>query len=87
MIDCSAFHGFWVRLPPSHAAFVGAEAFLLCSWSLAERAATVGTDISSHRLFLLYRNADVISAAVGLDGVFGHTEIGGDSGIAVASTA
>jgi len=47
----------------------------------------VGAGISGYRQFLLYRNADVISAAVGLDGVFGHTEIGGDSGIAVTFTA
>jgi len=47
----------------------------------------VGTGISGYRQFLLYRNADVISAAVGLDGVFGHIEIGGDSGVAVTFAA
>ena len=87
MIDGSSIHGFRVFRPPRHAALVGAEAFLLCSRSLTERAATVGTSVSSHGSFLLYRNADVISAAVGLDGVFGYAEIGGDSGVAVAFAA
>ena len=87
MIDSSAVHGFWVRLPPSHAALVRTEAFLFRSRRVPKWNSAVGAGISGYRQFLLYCNADVISAAVGLDGVFGHTEIVGDSGVAVASAA
>ena len=54
---------------------------------MSERTSAVITNASGDSLFLLYRNADVISAAVGLDGVFGYAEIGGDSGVAVAFAA
>jgi len=49
--------------------------------------AAVGTGVSGYGLFLLYRNADVISAAVGLNGVFGYAEIVGDSGVALTFAA
>ena len=54
---------------------------------MSERTSAVITNASGDNLFLLYRNADVISAAVGFDSVFGYVEIGSDSGVAVASAA
>ena len=86
MIYGSAVHGFRVCLPPSHTALVRTEAFLFRSRRVPKWDSAVGAGISGYRQFLFYRNADVISAAVGLDGVFGHTEIGSDSGIAVTFT-
>ena len=76
-----------MRLPPIHTALVGAKAFLFRPLRMSERTSAVITNASGDNLFLLYRNADVISAAVGLDGVFGYAEIGGDSGVAVAFAA
>ena len=35
------------------------------------------------RILLFYRNADIVSAAIGFDGVFGYAEIVGNSGIAL----
>jgi len=54
---------------------------------MSERISAVGTGVSGYGLFLLYRNADVIPAAVGLDGVFGYAEIVGDSGVAFTFAA
>ena len=87
MIYGSAVHGLRVCLPPSHTALVRTKPFLLRTPCVLKRDFAVGTGISSCRQFSLYRNADVISAAVRLDGVFGHTEIGGDSGVAVTFAA
>jgi len=87
MIYGSAVHSLRVCLPPSHTALVRTEPFLLRTSHVLKWDSAVGTGISGHRQFLVYRNADVISAAVGLDGVFGHTEIGSDSGIAVTFAA
>ena len=36
---------------------------------------------------MLYRNDDIVSAAVRLDGVFGYAEIIGNSGVALTFTA
>ena len=44
--------------------------------------ATVGTGVYSYGVSFIYLNSDVISAAVGLDGVFGYAEIIGNSGVA-----
>lgn len=86
MIYGSAVHGLRVCLPPSHTALIRTETFLLRTLRVLKWNSAVGADINGYRQFLLYCNADVISAAVGLDGVFGHAEIGSDSGIAVTFT-
>jgi hypothetical protein len=54
---------------------------------MSERTSAVRTGISGYGLFPLYHNANVISTAVGLDGVRGYSKVGGDSGVAVASAA
>lgn len=87
MIDSLAIHGFRMFRPPSHTALVGAKAFLFRTLRTSERTSAGFTNASGDDPFLLYRNADVISTAVGLDGVFGYAEISGDSGIAVAFAA
>ena len=82
-VDCLAVHGFRVRLPPSHTASVGAESFVLCPWRVLEGTSTVNTGVSSCGLFLFYRNADIVSTAIRLDGVFRYAEIIGNSGAAL----
>jgi hypothetical protein len=74
-------------LPPSHTALVRTEAFPLRPRCMPERTSAVRTGISGYGLFPLYRNVNVISTAVGLDGVRGYSKVGGDSGVAVASAA
>lgn len=57
-------------LPPSHTTPIGAEPFALCPLRVNERIAAVGADILSGVLFLFCANADIVPAAVRLDGVF-----------------